>query len=212
MSNEIPKDLAGYQQIVLGPVKAGDILHDSTFCFPAYSTIINEETSSYLNRTTGHIEDWPPSSTTVVYRKSACPKQSDSHERDMSGIAVPPPTTPYPEKSFGANHGKAKTDDDGKAPLAWLPWDGIREVSYVQAYGHKKYNDFNNFRKGMEVSRNLSCAVRHIAAYMEGESNDPESGRNHLAHATCRLLFVLQNIHDGVAIDDRFNKTNKAKG
>lgn len=101
---------------------------------------------------------------------------------------------------------KAETYDDGKPPLAWLPWDGLNEVAMVQAYGHSKYKDFNNFRKGMEVSRNLSCAIRHIAAYQGGESLDPESKRSHLAHAACRLLFILQNEHDKTAIDDRYKR------
>jgi hypothetical protein len=90
---------------------------------------------------------------------------------------------------------KAKTYDDGKAPLANLPWAAVREMSMVQAYGHKKYGDFNNYKKGMEVSRNLSCALRHIAEYMEGHNQDAESGLNPLAHAMCRI-----------AIDDRYKK------
>lgn len=102
---------------------------------------------------------------------------------------------------------KAKTYDDGKLPLAWLPWDAIRAMNAVQQYGHAKYLDFNNFRKGMEVSRNLSCALRHISEYMEGADNDHESGLNHLAHAMCRLAFVLQNLKDGTAIDDRYKVT-----
>lgn len=99
---------------------------------------------------------------------------------------------------------KAKTYDDGKAPLAQLPWAAITELAQVQAYGHKKYGDFNNYRKGMEISRNLSCALRHIRDYMEGHDKDHESGLNPLAHALCRLSFVIQNLQDGTAIDDRY--------
>lgn len=99
---------------------------------------------------------------------------------------------------------KALTLDEGKPPLAYLPWAGIDEVAHVQAYGAKKYGDFYNYRKGLEVGRNLSCAIRHIRAYMESENLDKESGRNHLGHACCRLLFTLQNLHDGTAIDDRY--------
>ena len=73
----------------------------------------------------------------------------------------------------------------------------------VQAYGHKKYGDTYNYLKGMEVTRNLSCALRHIFAYLDRDDIDKESGQSHLAHATCRLLFAIQNIHDGTAIDDR---------
>jgi hypothetical protein len=100
--------------------------------------------------------------------------------------------------------GKAATYDDGKVPLAHLPWEGLKAVSRVQMYGHKKYKDFNNYRKGMEVSRNLSCAMRHIVEYLEGHDKDEESGENPLAHAAARVLFVLQNLAEGTAVDDRF--------
>ncbi len=106
----------------------------------------------------------------------------------------------------------AKTDDANKPPLAFLPPEGIRAVARVQAYGHKKYGAFHNFRKGMEVSRNCSCAMRHIVAFMDGEDLDPEPGQTHLAHAACRLMFLMQNLKDGVAIDDRFvRQPNKRK-
>jgi hypothetical protein len=99
---------------------------------------------------------------------------------------------------------KAATYDDGKAPLATLPWAAITQMSYVQAYGHKKYGDFYNYKKGLEVSRNLSCVLRHVRDYMEGHDKDHESGLSPLAHAMCRLAFVLQNLEDGTAIDDRY--------
>ncbi len=101
---------------------------------------------------------------------------------------------------------KALTYDENKAPLAYVPWAAIDEMALVQAYGHKKYKDYNNYRKGMEVGRNLSCALRHIRDYMDGIDVDSESGRSHLAHAMCRLAFVLQNLKDGTAIDDRYHK------
>lgn len=101
---------------------------------------------------------------------------------------------------------KAKTDDSGKPPLANVPWAAIDEMAMVQLYGASKYGDFNNYRKGMEVTRNLSCAIRHIRDYLNGCDTDHESGRHPLAHAMCRVAFVLQNIDDGVAIDDRFSR------
>lgn len=100
--------------------------------------------------------------------------------------------------------GKALTYDEGKTPLAHMPWAALTAMSRVQAYGHRKYKDFNNYRKGMEVMRGLSCALRHIMAYICGQDNDPESGEPHLAHALCRIAFVIQNQHDGTAIDDRY--------
>jgi hypothetical protein len=99
---------------------------------------------------------------------------------------------------------RALTYDDGKPPLAHLPWEALTEVSRVQAYGHQKYKDFNNYRKGLEVSRNLSCALRHIRDYLAGSNQDEESHLHPLAHAAARILFVLQNIQESTAIDDRY--------
>lgn len=150
-----------------------------------------------------------------VYRRMPCPHQGG--QENVAFDRAESEAKPFAERTWEEsghfkwdnikdNPVKAETYDDGKPPLANLPWEGIKAVSRVQAYGHKKYKDYNNFRKGMEVSRNLSCAIRHIAAYMEGETLDKESNESHLAHAACRILFVLQNEHDGVAIDDRFKK------
>lgn len=97
----------------------------------------------------------------------------------------------------------ALTYDDGKPPLAWLPWAAMDEVAMVQEYGAKKYGTFLNYKKGLEASRNLSCAIRHIRDYMNGIDKDHESGRHPLGHAMCRIAFVLQNIRDGTIIDDR---------
>lgn len=104
---------------------------------------------------------------------------------------------------------KALTHDEGKPPLAYLPWEAIDQMALVQAYGHKKYSDFFNYKRGMEVGRNLSCAIRHIRDYMKGIDKDHESGINPLAHALCRLAFVLENLKDGTAIDDRYTSRKK---
>lgn len=104
---------------------------------------------------------------------------------------------------------RAKTDDSGKAPLAMLPWAAIDELAMVQLYGAQKYGEFYNYRKGMEVTRNLSCAIRHIRDYLNGIDLDKESGRSHLGHAMCRVAFVLQNLNDGTAIDDRYKLPTK---
>lgn len=114
-----------------------------------------------------------------------------------------------PRKTKSKSPQKALTFDSQKAPLALLPWAALDEMAFVQAYGHKKYGNFFNYRKGMEVSRHLSCAIRHIRDYMNGHDVDHESGRNPLAHAMVRLAFVLENLKDGTAIDDRYKDLKK---
>jgi hypothetical protein len=109
-----------------------------------------------------------------------------------------------PKKAKSPKPEKALTYDEGKPAFAHLPWGAMEELVAVQAYGHKKYGDFYNYKKGMEVTRQVSCAIRHLVAFLRREDLDPESKRMHLAHALCRIAFLIENIKDGKAIDDRF--------
>ncbi len=183
-----PDDLGGFQNIVTGFLQAGDRV---TFPWPsATGRAVEEILPMMVGMPVEHAElmDF------IVYRKLDVPKQGGER-------GIPAPACAGP-----SNVAKARTLDDGKAPLSTLPPAGIEAVAMVQLYGHKKYGDFNNYRKGMEHSRQLSCAIRHIMAHMNGETKDPESGELHLAHAACRLLFLIQNIKDGVDIDDRYKQ------
>lgn len=126
-----------------------------------------------------------PLSDHDVYRKMPCPKAGD-HDKVPSD--------------------KARTNDAGKPPLAYLPWGALREVARVQAFGHGKYGEFYNYKQGLEVGRNISCAMRHLADFMDGKDLDDESKVSHLAHAACRALFALENIIDQRAIDDRYKQ------
>ena len=184
-------DLAGYQNVRHGPVKIGDVI--------VYNgEIRNADWLAGLEvGECGTVEIHAKAHGDCerqlhrVYRKIPVAKQGLA-----SDGTVLKNDQPVPEK--------AKTYDDGKPPLAYMPWKALRAMAMVQSYGQKKYLDWFNYKQGMEVGRNLSCAVRHIAAYMDGEDADPESKQSHLAHAMCRLAFVLENIAEGKAIDDRF--------
>ncbi len=178
----IPKDLAGYQLIVTGVVQEGDIF---VYAPDRYKAFAAPSTFGCQIKGNPDID---------VYRKMDVPRhegEANLHVGDLKWINEP---------------NKAKTNDEGKPPLAMLPWGGLRRVAMVQAGGHKKYKDYHNYRKGMEVSRNISCAIRHLADYMDGLDIDKESGECNLAHAATRILFAIQNLVDGTAIDDRYKK------
>jgi len=57
--------------------------------------------------------------------------------------------------------------------------------------------------KGISRRENLEELIN---AARQFEWEEDESGMNPLAHAMCRIAFVLQNIHEGTAIDDRYKK------
>ena len=79
--------------------------------------------------------------------------------------------------------------DQGKPRWSLIPWKPMREIVNVLTFGSLKYDD-NNWMK-VEPSRYKDALLRHITSWLEGESNDPESGYHHLAHAGCCLLFLL---------------------
>ena len=76
------------------------------------------------------------------------------------------------------------------------------EVADVLRFGAAKYSDAN-WRKGRLWSKDLGAALRHIFLWMSGEDRDPESGCNHLAHAVCDLLFLLEFQRFSIGTDDR---------
>lgn len=93
-------------------------------------------------------------------------------------------------------------DDGGKAPWHLLPFDALREVVAVLAFGAGKYGE-RNWEAGLSYSRCFSAAQRHLTAWWMGENADPETGCSHLAHACCCVLFLLALHWRGHGTDDR---------
>lgn len=77
----------------------------------------------------------------------------------------------------------------GKADLSLIPLSTLEDEARVWMYGAKKYKAFN-WMKGMQWSVPLACALRHLAAFQNGEDIDEESGQPHIAHAMCNLRML----------------------
>lgn len=86
----------------------------------------------------------------------------------------------------GAKH------DAAKARWDLLPIAALDSVVRVLTFGAAKYGDDNWRSVEHPRRRYYAAAMRHVAAWWSGETNDPESGEHHLAHAACCLLFVLE--------------------
>lgn len=194
--SDLPKDLAGWQAIAPDEViRDGDIWVSGG----AVMSWCSDSIGSTTNEWWGHIKVRPSS----VYRKIPVAKQGDSdpswreasdklHDQ-MGEVGI----------DSVAGRAKAATHDQGKPPLARLPWKALDEMANVQAYGYGKYGEWDNWKKGLEVTRNASCALRHIRDYLNGCNEDHESKCHPLAHAMIRLAYIIQNEKDGTARDDR---------
>lgn len=100
--------------------------------------------------------------------------------------------------------------DSGKYRLDLLPKTFLEETANVLEFGSKKYSA-NNWREGCDWSRYHAAMLRHITAWGEGETNDPESGINHLAHAACSIAFLLDYAETKTGHDDRYKPDDALK-
>lgn len=94
--------------------------------------------------------------------------------------------------------------DQNKLPWMLMPWDALRGICSVLAFGAKKYEP-RNWEKGMEWDRLFRATIEHMTLWFDGEK-DPETGYSHLWHAGCCILFLIAYEIRGVGIDNRPKK------
>jgi dATP/dGTP diphosphohydrolase len=99
--------------------------------------------------------------------------------------------------------GTASHFDSGKAPIHYLDRHTLEAMAQVIAYGAAKYDEWN-WRGGMAWSKVYDSAMRHLMAWNSGETQDPESGLSHLAHAACNIMFLIQYAVEHPELDDRY--------
>lgn len=85
-----------------------------------------------------------------------------------------------------------KKYDKGKSQWHLLPLRVLDEVVHVLMYGAKRYGA-DNWKLVQPKERYFDACIRHLSKYQAGERNDVETGRSHLAHAACCLLFLIWN-------------------
>lgn len=79
--------------------------------------------------------------------------------------------------------------DEGKPRWELVPYDAVEGVVEILTFGAKKY-DARNWEKGIAYGRVFGAIQRHLTAWWRGEDTDKESGRSHLDHAMCELMFL----------------------
>jgi hypothetical protein len=105
---------------------------------------------------------------------------------------------------------KGVKHDSGKAPLDLIPYEAQVAIAKVLDFGARKYAR-GNWTNGIEYSRLIAAAQRHIGLYNSGQDLDEESGLNHIAHAGCCLMFLLYMHEHRKDLDDRVFKKQLTK-
>jgi len=101
--------------------------------------------------------------------------------------------------------------DDGKNRYDLIAPEYLEALATILTLGAKKYED-RNWEKGMRYGRVFSALQRHLWAWHRGENADAETGKSHLWHATCCLMFLITYEARGMAQwDDRPSVGSLAK-
>lgn len=117
---------------------------------------------------------------------SSCGETMDSVE-DLENRTV----ELNPVFSMPSEPPKGSKFDQGKPRWGLLPWAELETVVEVLTKGAEKYSDDNWKQVEHFESRYRDALMRHFSAYCKGETEDPESGKSHLAHVVCCALFLM---------------------
>ena len=94
-------------------------------------------------------------------------------------------------------------NDNSKPDLALIPKSAKEGIARAFMDGEKKYGRYN-YLKGMDWSRLLSAADRHLSAFNDGEDCAEDSTLNHLYHAGANICMLIEYYEKGLGNDNRF--------
>lgn len=92
---------------------------------------------------------------------------------------------------------------DAKPPLGLFPSVATVYAAKVLQHGAEKYGAYNWRKDAVEAETYYHAVLRHINAWWDGETLDPESGLPHIAHALSGLAILLDADSIGMLIDNR---------
>jgi hypothetical protein len=96
-----------------------------------------------------------------------------------------------------------RINGDAKTPLHLLPPYALAQIAWAHKEGAEKYGAWNWRQTGVCATTYIGAIMRHLAAWQDGEDNDPDSGLSHIAKigACCNILLDAE--HCGRLVDDR---------
>lgn len=124
-----------------------------------------------------------------------------------------PPAPPLPK--MGTPPTEGRKDDKDKVRIELIAPELLFAVGDVSTFGAKKYGD-RNWEKGMSWSRVFGALMRHMWCWWGGAlptsknfvfgDLDMETGKSHLWHAACCIMYLIAYEARGTGIDDRPNR------
>lgn len=95
-----------------------------------------------------------------------------------------------------------KKFDKDKLRMDLIPILPLKKLAEVFTIGAKKYDE-RNWEKGMLFSRLYGALLRHVTAFWNGESIDPDDGQHHLASVAWCAFALMELEEKKPEFDDR---------
>lgn len=83
---------------------------------------------------------------------------------------------------------KADRFNEGKPKWSLVHFNSLVPMIRVLEFGARKYSP-DNWKKGLDLKEILESMQRHLAALIDGEEIDSESGISHMGHIQCNAMF-----------------------
>ena len=90
-----------------------------------------------------------------------------------------------------------------KVPFSTISAPVIAELGLAMLEGSRKYRRHNYRAIGVRASVYIDACFRHLTAWWEGESTDPDSNLSHLTKAMACLMVVRDAQMLDKMVDDR---------
>ena len=107
---------------------------------------------------------------------------------------------------LASSAGSSVTHATSDSGLSNAPTAGSKEHASTCASRIIKRTGKHNWRGGMDWTRLLNSAARHLWAYIDGEDLDPETGLSHMAHLMANAAFLIVYRERGLGRDDRHGR------
>ena len=92
------------------------------------------------------------------------------------------------------NEEKSDRFNSGKPKWSLVHFKSLEPMIKVLEFGAIKYAP-ENWKKGLDPIEILESMQRHLAALMDGEMNDKESGLPHMGHIQANAMFYNYHIN-----------------
>mgnify|MGYP003526891395 FL=1 len=113
-------------------------------------------------------------------------------------------------KAMGWTQPEGTKYDHDKPPISFIDSEYIEGVARVLGFGASKYSP-HNWRNGINFSRLISAAYRHLGAINKGEDVDAETGELHAYHLACCTMFLSFMMLHRPDMDDRWRPDEQWK-